>query len=52
MTIFLTVMTVLLQVKRQDSGATLLTIAGEAARAWALSMLLCSRLLKEIPQTE
>ena len=50
MTVFGTLMGVVLQLNRQGSGGTLLPIAGGAAGAWVLSMLLCSRLLKNTPE--
>ena len=46
MTVFVRLMGAVLQLNRQGSGGTLLPIAGGAAGAWVLSMLLCSRLLK------
>ena len=50
MTVFTTLVAVVLQLNRQGSGGMLLTIAGGAAGAWVLSMLLCSRLLKNTPE--
>ena len=52
MTVFVTMMGVVLQLNRQGSRGMLLTMAGGAAGAWVLSMLLCSRLLKKIPEKE
>ena len=50
MTVFVTLMGAVIQLNRQGASGILLPIAGGAAGAWVLSMLLCSRLLKNTPE--